>query len=272
MTESEAKQKLVNWCNAEVGTREGSNNWNKYAADPRITQLLGWNAQNLAWCDIFTDEAFIECFGLATGAAMTYQPIGAGSALCRASAQFFKDNGAWFSRPELGDVIFFYVSGGINHQGIVTKVAGNTVTTVEGNSSDMVARRVYQIGASQIAGYGRPKWELAGKDPAPAGEDPDGGEVSSPDTEEESPWKPPLCSAQLPMLRQGSMGIPVERLQSLLIGRGYYCGGPRFGNREYPDGEFGPATDVAVRDLQEAAGIVKDGVVGPDTWAALIMT
>ena len=110
------------------------------------------------------------------------------------------------------------------------------------------------------------------KDPAPAGEDPEGGEVSAPDIVEESPWKPPLCSAQLPMLRQGSMGIPVERLQSLLIGRGYYCGGPRFGNREYPDGEFGPATDVAVRDLQEAAGIVKDGVVGPDTWAALIMT
>ena len=272
MTKSEAVRKLVTWCNDQVGTREGANNYNKYAADPRITQLLGWNSQNQPWCDIFTDAAFIECFGLAAGAAMTYQPIGAGSALCSASAQFFKNNGAWITgRPDPGDVVFFLVSGGINHQGIVTQVSGNVVTTVEGNSSDMVARRIYTIGSSQIAGYGRPKWELVadesaadtdGQEPLPAAQAREGSEGSH--------QKHATCTPTLPVLRRGDQGVPVERMQALLISRGYYCGGRILRGQEHPDGEFGPATEVAVCDLQIAAKISKDGVVGAETWAALV--
>ena len=74
----------------------------------------------------------------------------------------------------------------------------------------------------------------------------------------------------MPELREGDTGVPVERLQTLLIGRGYYCGGRSYGGREQPDGEFGPATTVAVNDLQLASGICQDGVVGSDTWSALI--
>ena len=33
-------------------------------------------------------------------------------------------------------------------------------TTIEGNSSDQVARRTYNRGNNKVAGFGRPKWSL----------------------------------------------------------------------------------------------------------------
>ena len=37
----------------------------------------------------------------------------------------------------------------------------------------------------------------------------------------------------------------------------------------YPDGKFGPLTEEAVKEFQEAHGLVADGIVGAKTWAAL---
>ena len=132
MTVQEAKDKFLQWVAEQVGYSEGANNYNKYAEDKRLVQLYGWDAQNQPWCDLFTDAAFIHCFGLETAAAMTYQPIGDGSAACWRSAQFFKEHGAFSQYPEAGDVAFFYVNGAINHQGIVESVSGGIVHTIEG--------------------------------------------------------------------------------------------------------------------------------------------
>lgn len=66
-----------------------------------------------------------------------------------------------------------------------------------------------------------------------------------------------------PVLRRGAAGAAVKTLQELLIGQGVSCG--RWG----ADGEFGPATESAVKLYQRVQRLDPDGVVGPLTWAAL---
>lgn len=61
-----------------------------------------------------------------------------------------------------------------------------------------------------------------------------------------------------PVLRRGSRGLPVRRLQSRMTAVGFKLGGV--------DGRFGPKTEAAVRTLQQQAGLVVDGIVGPKTW------
>jgi len=263
MTEQQAIEKLVAWCNGEVGYHEGSNNYNKYAADQRVTQLLGWNAQNQAWCDIFTDYAFIHCFGLEKAAEMTYQPIGKGSAACRTSAKFFKDNGAFFYRPQVGDVIFFISAGAINHQGIVTGVSGLSVTTVEGNSSDQVSRRVRAINSAEIAGYGRPKWSIVADNATVATDTNVGGTQPEIPVEDEKPIDT-TATEKLPLLRKGDVSETVRAAQLILIGRGYTCGS--YG----ADGDFGNATYSAVCNFQRTHDLEVDGIIGAQTWAALL--
>ena len=259
MTIQEAKARLLAWCNAQVGTAEGANNWNKYAE--KWTEAGGWNAQNQPWCDIFVDVGFIECFGVEAAAAMTYQPRGSFSALCSASAQFYRSNRACFYEPELGDQAFFYVGGAINHTGIVVAVNAGQITTVEGNSSDSVARRTYSIDSPAIACYGRPKWSVVAKDnnvPPP----PEAPAVGSDAAAAPSfRYSPAVYAAEGNVLKTGCYGPQVENVQQLLTLHGFDCGGV--------DGKFGPATRAALVKFQKAAGISADGEFGAQSFKAL---
>ncbi|MFC3997997.1 peptidoglycan-binding protein [Nocardiopsis sediminis] len=62
-------------------------------------------------------------------------------------------------------------------------------------------------------------------------------------------------------LRVGDSGREVEALQERLMELGYWI--------DSADGEFGGLTVQAVYAIQKAAGIDRDGIVGPDTRAAL---
>jgi len=68
-------------------------------------------------------------------------------------------------------------------------------------------------------------------------------------------------AVSMPTLRRGAKGELVRRLQAALRGAGF---GPA-----KIDGDFGPATDAAVRRFQSAKGLWPDGIVGPKTWAKL---
>jgi hypothetical protein len=244
MTIEKAKERLIDWANKQIGYKEGSNNYNKYAENADLQKLYGWKPQNEPWCDTFVDCGFCECFGLAMASKLTYQPIGKGSAACRYSAGFYSANEAFYNTPQVGDQIFFYYEGGINHTGIVTSVSGGLVHTVEGNTSDTVARRVYSTGSAVIAGYGRPDWTAV---------------ITDEPKEKETP-----VITGLPMLRRGDKGEVVRAAQFLLNGRKCSCG--IWG----ADGDFGPSTEAAVLAFQRRNGLEADGIIGPATWAVLL--
>ena len=256
LTIQEAKDKLIRWCDSQIGYHEGPNNFNQYADVDGIRKLYGWYPQNQPWCDIFVDSAFISCFGYDAASAMTYQFTGAGSAACNASATFYKNNNAWFTTPAVGDQIFFYYNGSINHTGIVTHVGLGAITTVEGNYSDSVARLTYDVNDPKIAGYGRPKWEVI--------EHPENIPVQEQPVEKPVEKKFVTLTLEYPELKYGDEGKAVKMAQSLLEMNGCTCGW--YGC----DGEFGKGTEQAVKNYQIAMRLGVDGIIGEQTWTALL--
>ena len=74
------------------------------------------------------------------------------------------------------------------------------------------------------------------------------------------PEPPPVTE---PTIRKGNRNIYVKQMQTLLDRLGYslgICG---------IDGDFGTATEKAVKEFQRDHGLSQDGVCGPKTWAAL---
>lgn len=70
---------------------------------------------------------------------------------------------------------------------------------------------------------------------------------------------------RFPYLREGDTGDAVWVLQTLLQARNIYCG--PWG----ADGDFGGGTEKAVKDFQRRYNLAIDGVVGPETGAALFV-
>jgi peptidoglycan hydrolase-like protein with peptidoglycan-binding domain len=71
----------------------------------------------------------------------------------------------------------------------------------------------------------------------------------------------PTPPVHCPVLRQGATGPAVIQLQTALKAAGFDPG-PL-------DGVFGPRTEAAVIAFQKSKNLLVDGVVGPQTWAAL---
>lgn len=87
----------------------------------------------------------------------------------------FKSKGIWLGlvRPRVGDVIIFNWSGNRggwgNHIGYVASVAGDRITTIEGNTTvngqSTVAYRSYSWNSVYIQGYARPRYAEGSQTP-----------------------------------------------------------------------------------------------------------
>ena len=266
MTEKELREKVCAAARAWLGCRESDGShrpiidcYNTISPLPRGYRMT----YDDPWC-----AAFVSAVGQKAGLGSILFP----ECACEAMIELYKKAGRFeeqdFAVPKPGDLIFYdWEDGGAgdcrgmsDHVGLVLSVSGNLMKIIEGNKSDAVGLRDVNIDARFIRGYGQPDYlSLADREivrPARETEEP-------PDAKEETEDSAP-APVELPLLRRGDAGECVRAAQLLLIGRGFRCG--PWG----ADGEFGPATYGAVFRFQRARLLAADGVIGPESWAALL--
>ena len=202
-----------------------------------------------AWCATFVSAVAVK---------LGYTDIIPTECSCPKMIQLLKNIGAWVENdayvPKSGDLLFYDFddngvgdnTGGTDHIGIIEKVEGDTITVIEGNYSNSVKRRYIKVNGRYIRGYGVPKYD------------------AEPVVDKPTTTKTEVCTVEVKVLRKGAKGDNIKALQILLIGRGYSCGS--YG----ADGDFGSATDKAVRAFQKDKGLSVDGVCGPKTWNKLL--
>ena len=132
---------IVSVALTQLGNEGGQKFWSWYGFDSHVA----WCACFASWCG---DQA-----GLIESGKMPK------FSLCNDGIAWFQSKGKWKSRgysPAPGTLIFFDWNGDgtSDHVGIVEKTEGSTVYTVEGNSSDAVNKRSYDINNGTIMGYG----------------------------------------------------------------------------------------------------------------------
>ena len=133
---------------SQLGNVGGQPYWSWYGFESRVD-----------WCACFISWCANECGYLDIGVIPRF-------ASCSIGIQWFRERGLWQDssyEPRPGDLIFFDwddedegQDGAADHVGIVEKVEGGIVYTVEGNSGNACRERQYAIGHDEIYGYGTP--------------------------------------------------------------------------------------------------------------------
>lgn len=140
----------------------GNGNYTKYARDlwEAVPHFYQGSKQGFDWCTTWYDWCLYVACGRDSSYAQAAKyytgPYGAG---CQYAAGYYKAAGAWYTYPMRGDQIFFGAPDSIQHTGLVERVENGKVYTIEGNSNNMVRRCTYDITASNIVGYGRPRYD-----------------------------------------------------------------------------------------------------------------
>ena len=222
---------------AQIGVEEYPPNSNKVIYNTEYyNRIIGGLAY--PWCCVFIWWLFKSAPDLFYGGKKT--------ASCTTLMRHYRDNNQLVSDYKPGDLAFYNWTGNktvAQHVGIIDTVnADGSIYAIEGNTSETsddnggkVMRRLRA--KSVIIAVARPKY-----DPEIITED--------------------KVMIELSVLSKGSKGQEVKSAQMLLNGNGYSCGAV--------DGDFGAKTYNAVVKFQSANKLTADGVIGQNTWSALI--
>ena len=194
------------------------------------------------WCATFVSAVSVAC---------GYTAIIPTECSCPKMIELLKAKNSWMETdsyiPAPGDILLYdwadknqtaENTNSPDHVGIVEKVENGIITVIEGNYKNAVTRREIKVNGLYIRGFGVPKYDQEN--------------VKKEETKKESI-----------ILRKGSKGEEVEDLQKKLIALGYDLG--KYG----ADGDYGSATEKAVKKFQKDHSIGQDGIAGPLTFSAL---
>jgi hypothetical protein len=140
---------------AQIGNEGGDKFWKWYGFQ-----------EHVQWCACYVSWCANECGYIDKGIIPKFSA-------CTDGINWFKEKNEWHDRgesyyPIVGDIIFFdwkdengNQDGTSDHVGIVTRtdITNRTIYTIEGNTSNKCAERIYSFDDVQIMGYGSPKYE-----------------------------------------------------------------------------------------------------------------
>lgn len=254
---------IIEVAKKEVGTIEGpKDNETKYGK---------WTGANfLPWC-----QSFVSWCAFTSGLDPKKYPK---TAATIAASDWFKKNNRWADArnddPTPGDWIYFdFPDDGVNrisHVGICVKNNGDgTIQVIEGNTSGTAKgdqrnggmcvekTRAYVKNNKKklinaVVGWGRPVY--AGEENLPLLSKV-GSSDSAPAPVKADKPKAPAAPKPFANLKVGSKGQAVKTVQAAL--------------KLKADGDFGPATEKAVKAYQKAKGLPETGIVDQTTFKAL---
>lgn len=167
MNEQQLRQSVVSIMQGWLGWSE-ANGKHKKIIDLYNTQ----NPLPRGYKVKYTDE---WCATTVTAAGMQagLEDIIFGECSCSKMIEKYQAAGRWMEndayKPQAGDIIMYYwkdgsnyattdCTGSPNHVGIVEKVVGTTITVIEGNKGEAVARRTLAVNGRYIRGYCLPDY------------------------------------------------------------------------------------------------------------------
>lgn len=145
-------QKFIELLENELGYSEKSGGYTKFGHWYGDNVEFDADYTAAPWCDMYLSWAADK---------LGYQDWVGQFAYTVHHAMWFKEQDAWGTTPKPGAIVFFDWSGtkkidNIDHVGIVTKVTGRTIHTIEGNIDGGVAKRK-ERDTGKVVGYGYPE-------------------------------------------------------------------------------------------------------------------
>lgn len=166
--ESENRKRIVNTAKSYMGTVGGSSAHSDILHFFNTVKPQGYSAKkNDPWCAEFSSACAIQTFGKKD--AISFFPL---SASCPRMIVEAKAKGIWVEKdsyvPETGDFILYdwddkepkkENKNSPDHVGIVEKVKDGSITVIEGNKHNKVARRTLEVNGKYIRGFVTPHYD-----------------------------------------------------------------------------------------------------------------